>query len=268
MFRQLAHVQRAVRYAVDPGLTRLQEPMPPRSPTTRRMRGLDPDTGAHAAVAQAPAVPADAAPATTKPALRRPPLRLAIAGAAILAVGLLMTRVLAVGDDVDEASTISPVATAPSSTSDHGAAPARLDPTALPTTVPPATQTSPISDEADTAAMADALKRMRRTREQRQPKGERSAAESSDKDDGPSTRALLDEAASAFVLGQMPRARSIYQQVLERQPAQADAWRGLGLTAARIGLRKDAEHAFERYLKLRPNAPDAARIREQLDKVR
>jgi regulator of sirC expression with transglutaminase-like and TPR domain len=66
----------------------------------------------------------------------------------------------------------------------------------------------------------------------------------------------------------MPKARSIYEQVLERQPAQAEAWRGLGLTASRMGQRKDAEHAFERYLKLRPKAPDAARIREQLDKVR
>ena len=55
---------------------------------------------------------------------------------------------------------------------------------------------------------------------------------------------------------------------LARQPTQAEAWRGLGLTASRMGQRKDAEQAFERYLKLRPKAPDAARIREQLEKVR
>ena len=106
-----------------------------------------------------------------------------------------------------------------------------------------------------------------RTREVREPKADSSAAVSTEAD-GPTIRELLDEAASAFVLGQMPRARSIYQQVLDRQPTQADAWRGLGLTASRMGQRKDAERAFERYLRLRPNAPDAARLQEQLDKMR
>jgi regulator of sirC expression with transglutaminase-like and TPR domain len=66
----------------------------------------------------------------------------------------------------------------------------------------------------------------------------------------------------------MPRARSIYQQIVDRQPTQADAWRGLCLTTSRMGQRKDAERAFARYIKLRPAAADAARIRAQLDKLR
>jgi len=291
MSRQLAHVQRTVRYAADPGLTRLQEPMPRRNPTTRRGRVLEPGTGADAVAAQAPAVPADATPVTTKPARSRPLLRLVIAGGATLAVGLLLTRVLAVGLDRDERAVTAPVTTVPA-VSDHDADPKRLEPAVLRTTdpaagaepraatlvaAPAAPQAAPTAEEEDTAAAGGTSQRPRqpaaqatrlRSREPRATRSDDPVAVASDKDDGPSTRALLDEAASAFVLGQMPRARSIYQQVLERQPAQADAWRGLGLTASRMGQRKDAERAFERYLKLRPNAQDAPRIREQLEKVR
>jgi serine/threonine-protein kinase len=84
----------------------------------------------------------------------------------------------------------------------------------------------------------------------------------------PSVKDLMEQATSAFVLGQMPRARALYQEVLARSPAHAEAFRGLGLVSSRMGQRSDAMRAFERYLELRPNAPDAARIREQLEKLR
>jgi regulator of sirC expression with transglutaminase-like and TPR domain len=137
----------------------------------------------------------------------------------------------------------------------------------------PAAPAEPASAAAasadDTVSKAGVAKRVRRprarsTRDRTGAEGEPSSGQV----DAQSLRALLDEAASAFVLGQMPKARSLYQRVLDRQPRQADAWRGLGLAASRMGQRKDAERAFERYLKLRPNAPDAARIREQLAKLR
>jgi regulator of sirC expression with transglutaminase-like and TPR domain len=35
-----------------------------------------------------------------------------------------------------------------------------------------------------------------------------------------------------------------------------------------MGQRSEAARAFQRYLQLRPDAADAARIREQLDKLK
>lgn len=142
---------------------------------------------------------------------------------------------------------------------------------AAPTTAPSVDQ-APARDHAagsSAPARPDAPAASRaRTRKERPSRPAAVEAPGADEADRPSIRTLLDEAASAFVLGQIPRARILYQQVLERQPSQPDAWRGLGLTASRMGQRKDAERAFEQYLKLRPDAADAARIREQLEKLR
>jgi serine/threonine-protein kinase len=86
--------------------------------------------------------------------------------------------------------------------------------------------------------------------------------------DATATTALFREAAIAFVRGESQRSRDLYLQVLARDPARADAYRGLGLAAARLGKRAEAARAFERYLQARPNAPDAARIRTELAKLR
>jgi serine/threonine protein kinase len=85
--------------------------------------------------------------------------------------------------------------------------------------------------------------------------------------DATATAALLREAAIAFVHGEAERARSLYLQVLARDPARADAYRGVGLASARLDRRAEAAHAFERYLQMRPNAPDVARIRAELAKL-
>ncbi len=79
--------------------------------------------------------------------------------------------------------------------------------------------------------------------------------------------ALMKQAATAFALGESGRARDLYRQVVGASPARADAWRGLGLASNRLGERAEATRAFERYLTLRPDAPDAARIREQLERA-
>ena len=82
-----------------------------------------------------------------------------------------------------------------------------------------------------------------------------------------SAAALSAEALEAFVRGQFPLARSLYLRATEVSPRSTVAWRGLGLSAARLGQRNDAAHAFERYLQLNPTAADADRIRAKLAKV-
>jgi serine/threonine-protein kinase len=85
--------------------------------------------------------------------------------------------------------------------------------------------------------------------------------------DATAATALLREAAIAFVHGEAGRSRDLYLQVLARDPARADAYRGLGLASARLGRRAEAARAFERYLQMRPDAADAARIRAELAKL-
>lgn len=79
--------------------------------------------------------------------------------------------------------------------------------------------------------------------------------------------ALLEKAATSFVLGDAEGACDLYRQIVRTWPRQADAWRGLGLAASRLGERAEAVRAFERYLELRPDASDAARVRQRLDEL-
>jgi serine/threonine protein kinase len=285
MSRQLAHVQRAVRYATDPGLARLEEPMPPRQTKTKRSRRQPSNATTHSVPSpEAPTAPVPQ-PQPAKRERSRSPLLLLLAGAAcvVLALASVFPRSaptartgtgqtrkpssapaqLAIQAKAAPHTELATIATA------RGAG--EQLPAAEPVTAVGPEQTSVPDDDtrATGAAPQHAAATPRaRTRNERVAKPAAVAGAGADKDDLPTIRALLDEAASAFVLGQTPRARSIYQQILDRQPAQADAWRGLGLTASRMGQRNDAVRAFEQYLKLRPNAPDAARIHEQLDKLR
>jgi serine/threonine-protein kinase len=84
---------------------------------------------------------------------------------------------------------------------------------------------------------------------------------------GPSPGELVQQASAAFIQGQMPRARSLYREATAKAPSNADAWRGLGMVSSRMGQREEAKRAFERYLQLRPSAPDAAAIRKKLDEL-
>jgi serine/threonine-protein kinase len=270
MSRQLAHVQRAVRYAADPGLARLQEPMPRRPAGTRRARELAADIKALALAADAAPV---AAGAEAGPAKRRRGrlLLFALSGCAALAIAAQLTPPLLRSRDDHRPATHAAAAPQPSSAplAVVAGAAARAEPPEPVPAAPAEPASAAAASADDTVSKAGVAKRVRRprarsTRDRTGAEGEPSSGQV----DAQSLRALLDEAASAFVLGQMPKARSLYQRVLDRQPRQADAWRGLGLAASRMGQRKDAERAFERYLKLRPNAPDAARIREQLAKLR
>jgi eukaryotic-like serine/threonine-protein kinase len=269
MSRHLGRVQRAVRYAADPGLARLEEPMPPRQTRTKRSFRIDasantlsfPPSESVAPSTEVLAAPQPtAAPATepqlSKRALSRARVVLLVAGTGCVALALAsLWPGEAPATDGASRSPVSARKTVQRPITPRDRATIAASPTAG--SQPPALSATAPHDPAGSRA---------RTRIERPSKP--AAASRTDAAERPSIRTLLDEAASAFVLGQIPRARSIYQQVLDRQPSQADAWRGLGLTASRMGQRKDAERAFEQYLKLRPSAPDAARIREQLDKLR
>jgi eukaryotic-like serine/threonine-protein kinase len=76
---------------------------------------------------------------------------------------------------------------------------------------------------------------------------------------------LCDHALAAYVRGQVPRAHALYQRAVALDPSRAEAWRGLGLSAARMGRREVARSAFERYLRLAPDAQDARAIRRRLE---
>lgn len=55
-----------------------------------------------------------------------------------------------------------------------------------------------------------------------------------------------------------------YEQAVELDPAYADPWRQLGLLYYQQKESAKARAAFERYLALRPAAPDAGRIKEYM----
>jgi predicted Zn-dependent protease len=60
--------------------------------------------------------------------------------------------------------------------------------------------------------------------------------------------------------GDLERAAAVYRAVLERDPGQAAAWRGLGEISRRAGSTADAADAFRRYLDGAPDAVDREAI--------
>jgi serine/threonine protein kinase len=240
MARQLEHVRTVMRYTPDPTMMGLRKPLPRRAERVTRAR-------------RALRKPAEEPPSSTVeklPAGKRSKALVVVAallGALALLV-LLTTR------------------EAPSPEPEPDSVPVGTAPRDIAQSAPPIVAVAPVALEPDAAislaAEAPSSKAQPRAKAKldRRPTPEPPAAFD--------VQGQLAEASSAFVLGQMPRAKAIYQEILDHAPRQPDAWRGLGLVTSRMGQRKDAEHAFERYLELRPNAPDAARIREQLAKVR
>jgi serine/threonine-protein kinase len=73
--------------------------------------------------------------------------------------------------------------------------------------------------------------------------------------------ALSREATSALVRGMLPRAIELYREATIAAPGYAPAWRGLGLANERMGRRPEAVSAYNRYLRLAPNARDAEQVR-------
>ncbi len=78
---------------------------------------------------------------------------------------------------------------------------------------------------------------------------------------------LTREAFSAYLHGDLEHAYGLYRRAVHEFPAAAEAWRGLGLVATRLGRFDEARRALGRYLTLSPAAVDAAAIAEHRSKL-
>jgi hypothetical protein len=73
------------------------------------------------------------------------------------------------------------------------------------------------------------------------------------------------EGLRALIRGQLNGAVAKFNMALKRNPHLSMAYRGLGLAYEKSGKGALAKEAFKRYLKMRPNAPDAAAIRKRIE---
>jgi len=62
-----------------------------------------------------------------------------------------------------------------------------------------------------------------------------------------------------------PEAEKLFRKALEIRPEMAEAERSLGSTLFHLGRAEEARRHLDRYLELKPDAPDAQEIREQVD---
>ncbi|MET0287723.1 MAG: tetratricopeptide repeat protein [Polyangiales bacterium] len=75
---------------------------------------------------------------------------------------------------------------------------------------------------------------------------------------------LLAQAMSEFVASHYDQARDRYRRILQREPSNAAALRGLGLAALQLGEPVAARDALRRYLEVSPHAPDTSAIERRL----
>ena len=272
--RQLEQIRSALRMVPNVGMQLLRKPMPRREERATRARRMPRKVAETASAAPAPstAIEDDETIPTLRPTAVRGRGKLLWASALIVLLGVAGT--LAFRDDEQVAPPPGaaaalpapppplPEAAAPEMAQTAPAVAAALAP------APDAATEAPSTNAVVTAAPATPRAARRAKRDRHVPADAPEPAPPTVEPAGPSVQEQLAEASSAFVLGQVPRAKALYQQVLERSPSQPEAWRGLGLASSRMGQLNDAEVAFERYLKLRPNAPDAERVRDQLAKIR
>jgi serine/threonine-protein kinase len=246
MARALEQVRGALRYSPDPGIAGLRKPMPRREDRATRDRRAARKRSA--AVASEPTMTEETF-SVDLPGRRR--YRTPILAAFAAALLTLIVRVALTHREATPSQAAS-AADEPNVSTVRANAPKVLTAAVAPAAVPDAGAALETTQPNTTVPAA----------KPKRPAPARTAAESAPKVDD-----LLKEASSAFVMGQMPRAKALYQQVLARSPNEPDAWRGLGLVSSRMGQSNDARQAFDRYLKLRPNAPDADRIRQQREKL-
>lgn len=161
--------------------------------------------------------------------------------------------------------------------------PDAVPPAAPPEQVPPAvaaTEGAPIEDRAAPAEAEPAEAAVAATELTAPPPGRprphakrpravpETAAEAAPQAPAPSLQELERRAGAALIQGRTAEARSLYREIVRTTPRDASAWRGLAVTASRLGARTEAQRALSRYLTLRPDAPDADRIRAQVEKAR
>lgn len=87
-------------------------------------------------------------------------------------------------------------------------------------------------------------------------------------EDPRSAEQLTAEASRKFLAGELATAKNLYKAALRKEPRYAPAHRGLGLVYEKLGRKSSAVDAFERYLKLAPNAEDAEVIRQRIERLR
>jgi tetratricopeptide (TPR) repeat protein len=75
---------------------------------------------------------------------------------------------------------------------------------------------------------------------------------------------LTKQGIQAFVRGDTRQALGLLKQAQRANPNHAPTWRGLGLVHEKLGERGAAKAAYQRYLIIAPNAPDAAQIRKRM----
>jgi eukaryotic-like serine/threonine-protein kinase len=69
------------------------------------------------------------------------------------------------------------------------------------------------------------------------------------------------------VQGHLARAAELYQRASQRDPRNAAAWRGLGVTSERLGRRDAARNAYQRALKLTSPGPQADSMKARLEQL-
>jgi tetratricopeptide (TPR) repeat protein len=73
---------------------------------------------------------------------------------------------------------------------------------------------------------------------------------------------------AALEQGRADEALASFRAALENEPINAPAFRGLGMAYAMQGNDAQALQSYDKYLRLAPNAPDAAEIRQSIRELR
>jgi len=190
-------------------------------------------------------------------ASRAPLADLAGAGVALAVIVVIVTSVLGAGEPASRSDNLAPTPVA------RDARPPVATVAADPAPPPPAVDVAAI--EVQTGG--------------EHPDGPASASGETDSAAGkphpssarhvPTSKVNADEAfkagLQAWVRGDTRTALTLYKRALVANPGYASAWRGAGLVYEKLGEKTAAHAAFQKYLQLAPNAPDAPGIRSRLE---
>jgi serine/threonine protein kinase len=92
----------------------------------------------------------------------------------------------------------------------------------------------------------------------------RSQAPSSRAVDQERAAALLRRALASYLHGEIEAAYSAYRRSSQRDPSEPSAFRGLALSASRLGKVHEAQRAYARYLELSPRATDVELVKARV----
>ena len=76
---------------------------------------------------------------------------------------------------------------------------------------------------------------------------------------------LFQEGNRLFAAGKYRDAAAVYKQIIAMEPRNAGAYRALGSCYASLRQTEQAVRAYEQYVKIMPNAPDAAQVRQIIE---